>query len=214
MSDPLGVTASVIAVLQLAATATQYLKDVKNGSTDRTRLRDELRSSVCLLEMLKDRLEDNDDTTHAGNSLKPSSIQSLASSEGPLNLFRRILEEIIAKLAPQDRLRRFSQPFTWPFDKRDISELLSSLERLKSFLNLVLQNELMYGFLAQLVHPRSFNMVCANLMIATLQSSQISSLMTSATRYKALRLGLKKPRSKRLFSGSAQFPSAQDISGF
>ncbi|KAH6973695.1 hypothetical protein BKA56DRAFT_676360 [Ilyonectria sp. MPI-CAGE-AT-0026] len=142
MSDPLGVTASIIAVLQLAATATQYLKDVKNGSTDRMRLRNELRSSVCLLEMLKDRLEDNGDTTYAINSLKPSSIQSLASSEGPLNLFRRILEEIIAKLAPQERLRRFSQPFTWPFDKKDISELLSSLERLKSFLNLVLQNDL------------------------------------------------------------------------
>ncbi|KAF7554132.1 hypothetical protein G7Z17_g3134 [Cylindrodendrum hubeiense] len=142
MSDPLGVTASVIAVLQLAATATQYLRDVKNGSADRMRLRDELRSSVCLLEMLKDRLEDDADTTLSTESLKPSSIQSLINSGGPLGLFKRVLEEIIAKLAPQDRLRRFSQPFTWPFDKKDISELLASLERLKSLFNLVLQNNL------------------------------------------------------------------------
>lgn len=72
MSDPLSVTASVIAVLQLAATATQYLKDVKHGSADRTKLRDELRSATCLLEMLRDRLDDSDDIIETEASLKPA----------------------------------------------------------------------------------------------------------------------------------------------
>ncbi|KAF4978531.1 hypothetical protein FZEAL_5103 [Fusarium zealandicum] len=143
MGDPLSTIASVIAVLQVAAKATQYLKDVKHGSTDRLRLRDELRSTTCLLEMIKDRMEDSDEMVGSENTLRPMSIQTMAGTDGPLNLFRRVLEDIIAKLAPQDSLGRMAKPFTWPFDKNDVSELLACLERLKSHFSLVMQNDLM-----------------------------------------------------------------------
>ncbi|KAL7791368.1 hypothetical protein V8C37DRAFT_382899 [Trichoderma ceciliae] len=142
MGDPLSVSASITDVLRLAVTAAQYLKDIKNGCADRTRLRDELRSTVCLLEMLQDRLEDLEDASDSGSALKPQSISSLSGSDGPLHLFSRVLEEIVAELAPQDRLRRLAKPFTWPFDKKKVTELLTCLERLKSHFNLVLQNNI------------------------------------------------------------------------
>ncbi|RFN44138.1 serine/threonine-protein kinase chk2 (cds1) [Fusarium flagelliforme] len=142
MSDPLGITASVIAVLQLAVTATQYLKDVKHGSADRLRLRDELRSTVCLVEMLKDRVEDIDDDSETEEILKPASMKALVESDGPLSLFERVLQDIVTKLEPQAGLRRLAQPLTWPFDKKDIAEMLASLERLKSHFNLIMQNDL------------------------------------------------------------------------
>ncbi|CAJ0548883.1 Ff.00g024960.m01.CDS01 [Fusarium sp. VM40] len=142
MSDPLSIAASVIALLQLTATATQYLKDVKHGSADRLRLRDELRSTACLLEMLKDRVEDADDASETEETLKPGSIRALAEPDGPLSLFGQILQEIITKLEPQASLRRLAKPFTWPFDKKDISEMLNSLERLKSHFSLIMQNDL------------------------------------------------------------------------
>lgn len=144
MDGPLSVSTSATALLQLAATATQYLKDVKHGSADRSRLRDELRSTVCLLEMLQDRLEDWDDMPDSENMLMPQSISSLSGADGPLHLFRKVLEEIIAELAPQDRLRRLAKPFTWPFDRKKVAELLTYLERLKSHFNLVLQNNIAY----------------------------------------------------------------------
>jgi hypothetical protein len=131
-------------VLQLATTATQYLKDVRSGTAERTRLRDELRSTVCLLEMLQDRLEDSDGGVDDSSALRPQSIDSLSGSDGPLQLFRQVLEEIIAELAPQDQFRRLAQPFTWPFDKKKFAELLACLERLKSHFNLVLQNNIAY----------------------------------------------------------------------
>lgn len=146
MSDPLSIAASVIALLQLTATATQYLKDVKHGSADRLRLRDELRSTACLLEMLKDRVEDADDASETEETLKPGSIRALAEPDGPLSLFGQILQEIITKLEPQASLRRLAKPFTWPFDKKDISEMLNSLERLKSHFSLIMQNDLRYDF--------------------------------------------------------------------
>src|SRR5687768_7271191 len=105
MSDPLGITASVIAVLQLAVTATQYLKDVKNGSADRLRLRDELRSTVCLVEMVKDRVEDIDDESETEESLQPASMKALVASDGPLKLFQQVLQDIVTKLEPQAGLR-------------------------------------------------------------------------------------------------------------
>jgi hypothetical protein len=157
MSDPLSVSASVVAVLQLATTATQYLKNVKNGSADRIRLRDEVRSTVCLLEMLQDRLEDLDGMSDNGSALKPQSISLLSGPDGPLHLFEKALEEIIAELAPQDKLRRLAQPFTWPFDKKKVAELLACLERLKSHFNLVLQNNIAYE-----THIHCTDVTCAN----------------------------------------------------
>lgn len=143
MADPLSTVASVLAVLNLAVAATKYIKDVKQGSTDRLRLRDELRSTTCLLEMLKDRLEDSQEVEDGQvETLKPSSIASLAGEDGPLALFKRVLEDIITKLAPQDKLRRLAQPFTWPFNKKDVNDFVSTLERLKSHFNLVMQNDL------------------------------------------------------------------------
>ncbi len=152
MADPLSTVANVLAVLKLAVAATEYIKDVKRGSTDRLRLRDELRSATCLLEMLKDRIDDSEDAAEGdAEALKPSSIASLSGEDGPLALFKRVLEEIIAKLAPQDSFRRLSQPFTWPFDKKDIAELISTLERLKGHFNLVIQNDLVYEFKLQVL---------------------------------------------------------------
>ncbi|KAL2186498.1 Pkinase-domain-containing protein [Thermothelomyces heterothallicus CBS 203.75] len=156
MADPLGTLANVLAVLKLAAAATQYIKEAKNGASERLRLRDELRSTTCLLEMLKDRLEDGESAEDGDEaSLKPPSITSLAAEDGPLALFKRVLEDIIDKLAPKDRLRRLAQPFTWPFDKKDVAELVATLERLKSHFNLIMQNDLVE--LAKLSHLKLDN---------------------------------------------------------
>lgn len=146
MADPLGTLENALTVLKLATAATQYIKEVKNGSSERLRLRDELRSTTCLLEMLRDRLEDGENVEDSDEStLKPLSIASLSDEDGPLALFRKVLEDIINKLVPENPLRKLAQPFTWPFDKKDVAEHLATLERIKSHFNLVLQNDLMYG---------------------------------------------------------------------
>ena len=142
MADPISLTASLIAVLQLSADATKYLKDIRHGSADRVRLRDELRNATCLLEMLKDRAEDPDDETTG--ALKPTAISSLTANDGPLALFKSVLEGIIAKLVPQDRLRKLAQPLVWPFNRKDVSDMLDVLERLKSHFTLIMQNDLVY----------------------------------------------------------------------
>jgi hypothetical protein len=212
MAETLGAVASVLTILKLAGAATKYIKDVKQGSSDRLRLRDELRSTTCLLEMLKDRIEDSEDaaTSDAESdalTLKPSSIASLAGDDSPLALFQQILEDIISKLAPQDRLRRLTQPFKWPFDKKDIAELVSALERLKTHFTLIMQNDLVYGpcclFLMSLG---------ADATVASLPNFLTPSSTTSARRWKTRDPDLWTMKPKRSSSGPARFPTALGIS--
>lgn len=145
IGDPLSVAASVAALLQLSATALEYVKNVKQGSLSRAKLRDELRNSICLLEMLKDRIEDSVDSK--GEAMCSPWLAALAGRDGPLQLFKNLLEDIIERLVPQDRLRKFAQPFRWPFDEKDITKTLETLERLKTSFNLIIQDELVYVYL-------------------------------------------------------------------
>jgi hypothetical protein len=55
MADPLSISASIIAVLQLSGTIIEYLNDVKGASEDRYRLLNEVASISGLLYFLKDR---------------------------------------------------------------------------------------------------------------------------------------------------------------
>ncbi|KAM0327631.1 hypothetical protein ACHAQA_005924 [Verticillium albo-atrum] len=144
MAEPIGVAASILALLKLASSATQYLKDVKGGAVERTRLRDELRSMTCVLQMLQDRVDDaeDDDDGDVEHVLKPRAIASLAGSDGLLAQFRSTLEEIVAKLAPKAGRGTMTLTMKWPFEKKEVTELLGRMERLKTQFTLVLQNDL------------------------------------------------------------------------
>ncbi|CEJ85701.1 hypothetical protein VHEMI03853 [[Torrubiella] hemipterigena] len=91
--------------------------------------------------MLRDRIEDADDSDD--ESLKLTLSRSLTGSGGLLATFKKLAEDIIAKLAPQDRLRRLSKHFIWPFEKKDITEMFDALERLKTHIGLLLQNDVL-----------------------------------------------------------------------
>lgn len=147
MSDPLSIATGLITLIQLTATVTEYVKQVRDGGKERTKLRDELRSVTCLLEMLLDRVEDQHDSDdiNDSNDLKPAAVASLAGPDGPLDRMKATMEKIVSKLAPQSGLRKLAQPIKWPFDKKDVLELLGTVERLKSHFTLVLQNDLMYA---------------------------------------------------------------------
>ncbi|RAH55351.1 hypothetical protein BO85DRAFT_83671 [Aspergillus piperis CBS 112811] len=144
MSDPLSITASVIAVLELAATTTRYLREIKDGAADRLQLRDELRSTTYLLEMLRDRIDDAEDAAVTLGMGKSILTESLVGLDGLLVLVQSVLQDIISRLCPQSKFGQRSLSLTWPFTKKDITEKLACLERLKSSLSLVLQNDLIH----------------------------------------------------------------------
>ncbi|KAJ0368258.1 hypothetical protein COL26b_010908 [Colletotrichum chrysophilum] len=109
MSDPLSIATGLIALIQVTTEATEYLKDVKDGGRERTKLRDELRSVTCLLEMLHDRVEDQGESENE-DGLKPAAMAALAGPDGPLARMKATMEDIVSKLAPQAGFRKLVQP--------------------------------------------------------------------------------------------------------
>ena len=134
--DPLSITASLIAIIQLATTATQFLKEIKSGSGDRIRLREEIRATSCLLEILRDRVDDAD---ALGQDL--SSIKSLNVPGGPLDQMSIALRKLMKKLAPENRLLKKSQAVLWPLSIGDVKDFLDTIERQKAAFNLAIQND-------------------------------------------------------------------------
>ncbi|KAE8441895.1 hypothetical protein EG329_004201 [Mollisiaceae sp. DMI_Dod_QoI] len=157
MGDPLGTATSIIAIIQLTVQVVTYLKNVKGGSDDRTRLRDEIRSTTSVLQMLQDRIEDDDDDDEddEGNEAEEknqaekgkeqaawrASVRSLDVPNGPLSQFKQSLESIVEKLAPAGGLEKLKRKFAWPFDHDTIKEILQVIERQKSLFNLALAND-------------------------------------------------------------------------
>jgi hypothetical protein len=136
MTDPLSISASIIAVLQLTSTVVQYLNDAKDASGDRQRLLGEVASASGLLYCLKD----------LGERAKWSqnwflTVMSLNVPNGPLEQFQRALERIEVKLQPAGGLKKAGKVLIWPFQKGEIKEILQTIERQKTLFNLALQND-------------------------------------------------------------------------
>ena len=134
--DPVSFAASLAALIQLSTKVAQYLKEVKSGSEDRIRLRDELRGTNCLLEMLQDRM---DDAEFLKKDL--ASIGSLDVPGGPLEQLTKALEQLERKLVPSHRLKQISKALLWPFSKEELNEIVSTIERQKTAFNLAITND-------------------------------------------------------------------------
>lgn len=136
MADPLSISASIIAILELTGTVVQYVNDVKDASAERLRIRDQISSTSFLLYMLKDLIQQ-------AHSSEPwlSRVQSLGVPKGPLEQFKSALEQLALRLAPPKGLKGIGKALTWPFQREEIKEILITIERQKSLFDLALQND-------------------------------------------------------------------------
>ena len=76
--DPLSVSASIVALLQLSSTVIKYLSDVKGGPKELQRIRLEISSILSLLITLQDQA----DHPTAGDACS-STLRSLNVPNGP-----------------------------------------------------------------------------------------------------------------------------------
>jgi hypothetical protein len=142
--DPLSITVSVLALLQLTEKVINYARQTKDAPKERTRVLQEASGLVGLLITLKSLVADCDPQDPW---LRATS--RLATSNGPLEQYRSALEKLVGKIMPGDGLRKIGQALVWKFTKEDISGLLSQMERVKSLIDIALS---MDGMLV----PRSY----------------------------------------------------------
>ena len=134
--DPLSVSASIVALVELTSNVVRYLSDVKDGPKELQRIRLEVASLPTLLFILQDHAIQ----TKQGDSFF-STLNSLNGKNGPLEQLRTTLGCIAKKMGPAQGMRKISKPFKWPFDKKEIHNFLNMIERQKALLGLALQND-------------------------------------------------------------------------
>jgi hypothetical protein len=132
--DPLSVTASIIAVLQLSAKVLAYLNDVKDASKDRAQCEIETSNLYSLLVNLRCRLEES-------SASQPwyTAVRALAVENGPLDQFKQALEALQAKMIDGGRLKKAGEALMWKFRKEEVASILARMERLKGLVGIALK---------------------------------------------------------------------------
>ena len=140
MADPLSITASIIAVLQLSSTVLKYLVDVKDASADRKSLIYEISSTRGILSTLNETV---DDARLSGETWS-ATVRSLEHPDGPLRVLTTTLQQLSATLqgsASATGIKKAANSLRWPFKQSEVEKILSVIERQKSTLSLALEND-------------------------------------------------------------------------
>ncbi|KAH7093338.1 ankyrin repeat domain-containing protein [Paraphoma chrysanthemicola] len=132
--DPLSITGSIIAILQLSAKVLAYLNDVKDASKDRAQCEIEMSNLYSLLVSLRSRLEE-------GSASQPwyTAVRALASENGPLDQYKQALETLQAKMNDGSRLKKVGEALMWKFREEEVMSFLARIERLKTLIGVALE---------------------------------------------------------------------------
>jgi hypothetical protein len=106
--DGLSVAASIIAIVQIASQATTYLSNVKGAPKECENCMIELLNSNILLLQLKARL--NESTSQGPWYAK---VQALNVKDGPLDQYKRSLEDLLQKVEALSKMRKFMNALLW-----------------------------------------------------------------------------------------------------
>ena len=136
--DPLSLAASITALLQLTATVVGYLNDVKDASKDRAKVTIEVANVLGLLTCLQYRVKDakSDDAWY-------DAIRVIGAKDGALEQYHSALEQLASKLAPGKGIKSLGRALIWSFEKKEMNDIISRIERLKTLISLALENDLL-----------------------------------------------------------------------
>jgi hypothetical protein len=131
--DPLSVTASIIAVLQLTVKIIEGLKDAKDASTDRSQFTTEIQNLRDLLVALLSRVdEDSSDPWH-------TNVRQMGGQDGLIYQYRVALEQLKDKISNGQGVKKMTKTLLWKYIQQDAERILLRIERLKSLVQIALE---------------------------------------------------------------------------
>jgi len=133
--DPLSITGTLIAVVQittfLISICYDYRSGVNSSSREVLQITESLNSLKDVLESILRLIE----TTKVGEL---STVELLAKDGGTLQSCQTELERLRAKLEPEKGWRRLRNSLIWPLKEGEMRRALEALERWKSTMQLAL----------------------------------------------------------------------------
>lgn len=131
--ETLAITASIIALIQLAGRATSvgysYISGVKRAPKDLRELVAELSSLTEVLAILQD---------YADKKPQLAALETLGGKGGPLHRCARELERLQLELGSMDGLRGVIDNLRWPLKEPETLQYISRIEQYKSLFTLAL----------------------------------------------------------------------------
>jgi hypothetical protein len=132
--DPLSVTASVIAILQLTSSVVQYLSDVKEAPKECQECLIEVSNLLGPLITLRYRAE----LAQSGDPWFEQ-LRRLNVQDGPLDQYKQALEMLRSKGDMTSGMHRLKERLLWKFSKAEVAMLLARVERLKTLIAVALE---------------------------------------------------------------------------
>jgi len=132
--DPLSLTASVIAVLQLTGAVIGYLNDVKEAPKECQQCTIEACNLQSLLTNLRYRLEQ----ACVGDPWFIA-VRALGVENGLLDQYKQALEQLRSRVETQGGMQEVKRRLLWKFRKEEVATILARMERLKSLVSIALE---------------------------------------------------------------------------
>jgi hypothetical protein len=139
--DPLSITGTLIAVLQVTTAVISICYDYRQGVASSSRdvllMSSELNALKDVLESLL-RLVENSQSEVGAEEVKFPTVEKLAQKGGTLETLGGELERLKEKLKPQEGWRKLRAALVWPLKEGEMRKCLGDLERGKSMVMLAL----------------------------------------------------------------------------
>ena len=132
--DPLSVTASIIAVVELTSVIIGCLSNVKNASKDFAQCAIEVSNVSSLLMALMYHLN-----KESSNDGWYTEVQALAATNGPIDQYKSSLEQLQSKFTPSTGLTKIGSSLTWKLSREEVTSILTRTERLKLLIQIALE---------------------------------------------------------------------------
>lgn len=147
--DPLSVTASAIAIIQIIGTIISLCDDyrhrVKNAAKEASRIVNELNGLRSVIDSLLLLLDDE-----SKKSSQNSALYKLAQSDGRLTTCITELKALEKKLEPKEGWRATKAAILWPLKEPDVKKVLHDIENTKSTVQLALEVDQRYVAFARM----------------------------------------------------------------
>ena len=133
--DPLRLTCSAVPIAQSTLSILDFLDDIREAPNGRASYAAELGDVIVLMKNLDNRL-------HSPNSGKQWSktVEQLAECAGPLDQLKQAIELLGPRLKQGKGLKEIRNNLGWKFKQSEIESVLSRIHRVKSTIQIVLQN--------------------------------------------------------------------------
>ena len=131
-----GLVASIVTLISTTTSAIEYLNTTKDAPKESKGFLHEVLCLIVILDALRSKVRDADSA-----ALWVKQVCLLAEEGGPLDRSKNVIDQQERKLKTGTKIQMLGKAHIWPLTKKDNSELLAKVERLKNTIEIALHHD-------------------------------------------------------------------------